>query len=1211
MLTGRVVLGYARYLGIDPETEPRLVDVAREALTDPMPVGWERHLNEEYCRPFFFSEREGIATWEHPLLRHYLAKVDALRATTAENAHLPTPIASIYTPQTSPPPSWPLLHQIPSHVLPQLQPLALDARHHQSRQHVQPPPATMHYWAASCPYQPLLNALPHESTDPSMLLSYAPSGSCTVPAMDHAATSHSAALQKHHVQYRVQHTGLASPATLLPGEMAPPDVSHAQPSVRDPSQMTDLERLRLQQVERYQQHLLQLQGYTDRADQSPSQALSSNVPSQHWQEQRRKQWQRLQELQHEHIERQLRENRGGELSRSGSEPVGVTRSDATADGQTADAEGTSQTDRKPPGAFEAPPQPVQRTSLELGERFGEGGRRVDGADADTLPTLKQLAAPLVGIMGSALQRTASAGAAAATALKRRGSAAAAAASAAASAGHGAAAAAAAAAFTQPIETPLPPPPPSAGPGGGSVAQVAAAEVEAAEKAFRVACEVLTATLEQQREALSASAAHIVNEAMGSARARVHLVFHQLGAMVDHAGSSTRAFAAPAVRLDEDSATSGDVTAAGSAESSTMLATGTVDACAALSDARDARMLEVEATLRACEKRIDALRSTRLEASASLIGSSNGIFAAGSSATEAAGTGQPTFAEVMAADKALKELDTSAAFELEQALWRGGLRGAALQARVQLELDDLREQWREHRAKVEHAAVEDVRRREAQKKSLAAYVHRSMVDAATHSLSRLLEVAAAAAGDLTATALRALHQRTIAMQRTCGAFVDHERSDVWNAEVFTSSLMHRLVDGAEALVVQLHAELTSLVEAVAAAATQAVAWVRADEELTIVARQADEEARGAVGASERAMEARCAAFDDDVLQMRHRALESFERGLALTLNFGEALLVGELLRVAPSRASPQSVPPPPHSAARQGLATTVSTCQQSQSTLHSADSSHDCGLAASAPKTLVAAAHSSWPCRPVSGTIAVCQPAMSATSTDVLPRQLPCQRAVARPCTSVCAPLPRASCIASAEANTPPNPHVPASPDEAAECGGAPTMPMTPRVGAPRAFAEAWLNSRGSLLSPNSKGSLLSPDSRQTADTRASPFTGADDGKTQLGGALVDGSPHNPVVTTAVISAGCGDLNERLAAAPLEEALEPLVARQLQWEELDIDAAAVTAAVEIVEEAAAAAVVPEEGTVEGMLAFLDEATQEVQPLMQTSEHGADVPQGSCG
>ena len=74
LLAGPVILGYARYLGIDPETEPTLVDIAREALTEPMPDGWERHLNEDYQMPFFYSDTAGVC-WEHPMLAHYLARV--------------------------------------------------------------------------------------------------------------------------------------------------------------------------------------------------------------------------------------------------------------------------------------------------------------------------------------------------------------------------------------------------------------------------------------------------------------------------------------------------------------------------------------------------------------------------------------------------------------------------------------------------------------------------------------------------------------------------------------------------------------------------------------------------------------------------------------------------------------------------------------------------------------------------------------------------------------------------------------------------------------------------------------------------------------------------------------------------------------------------------------------------------------------------------
>ena len=62
----RAVLAYARYLGVDPETEPNLLPVAHEALTGPLPPGWERHLDEVHLMPFFYSDTAGTC-WEHEL----------------------------------------------------------------------------------------------------------------------------------------------------------------------------------------------------------------------------------------------------------------------------------------------------------------------------------------------------------------------------------------------------------------------------------------------------------------------------------------------------------------------------------------------------------------------------------------------------------------------------------------------------------------------------------------------------------------------------------------------------------------------------------------------------------------------------------------------------------------------------------------------------------------------------------------------------------------------------------------------------------------------------------------------------------------------------------------------------------------------------------------------------------------------------------------
>ena len=143
--------------------------------------------------------------------------------------------------------------------------------------------------------------------------------------------------------------------------------------------------------------------------------------------------------------------------------------------------------------------------------------------------------------------------------------------------------------------------------------------------------------------------------------------------------------------------------------------------------------------RLCNARQEALRATRLEAPATAppnsstsggsFGGSNPLLAAGGEmglgdTGEVGGGGGDSAplhdavaasADVATAERALRELDSSAAFELEQALWRGGLRGPALQARLQTELEALREQWREHKAHAERAAAEQYSQRSAKKK----------------------------------------------------------------------------------------------------------------------------------------------------------------------------------------------------------------------------------------------------------------------------------------------------------------------------------------------------------------------------------------------------------------------------------------------------------------------------------------------------------------
>jgi hypothetical protein len=285
--------------------------------------------------------------------------------------------------------------------------------------------------------------------------------------------------------------------------------------------------------------------------------------------------------------------------------------------------GAQAANTKPSSSSGTPSTAFNRTSLESGRRSG---------DDEELPSLRELAAPLVDLVGSALSKTASASASAAAALKRRGTAAAAAATAAAGDGRGAVAAAAAAAFALSPEE-LTPPPPAAADGESAVALRAVAEVDAARQALRLTCEAHTATLGQQREALSSASARQVDETLGIARKRV---------------------AELATELAIEAARSPSAIDAGSQ------APRAVDACAALREARETRAHEAEASVRTFERRVEALRATRtasgstgivtgcLDAGGGMAGTCIGT---GVSSTPESAAGAS--AEVAAAERALR------------------------------------------------------------------------------------------------------------------------------------------------------------------------------------------------------------------------------------------------------------------------------------------------------------------------------------------------------------------------------------------------------------------------------------------------------------------------------------------------------------------------------------------------------------------------------
>uniref|UniRef100_A0ABD2X750 WW domain-containing protein n=1 Tax=Trichogramma kaykai TaxID=54128 RepID=A0ABD2X750_9HYME len=61
------VFDYARRLGIDPDTEPHLLDLAREGLMAALPKGWRPIYDEVSKNYYYYQKSTKITTWEHPL----------------------------------------------------------------------------------------------------------------------------------------------------------------------------------------------------------------------------------------------------------------------------------------------------------------------------------------------------------------------------------------------------------------------------------------------------------------------------------------------------------------------------------------------------------------------------------------------------------------------------------------------------------------------------------------------------------------------------------------------------------------------------------------------------------------------------------------------------------------------------------------------------------------------------------------------------------------------------------------------------------------------------------------------------------------------------------------------------------------------------------------------------------------------------------------
>lgn len=73
-------MDYAKRLGIDPDAEPHLLDLAREGLMAALPKGWSPCFHEASGAWYYYQASTGTTTWEHPLDAIYKGLVEQARA---------------------------------------------------------------------------------------------------------------------------------------------------------------------------------------------------------------------------------------------------------------------------------------------------------------------------------------------------------------------------------------------------------------------------------------------------------------------------------------------------------------------------------------------------------------------------------------------------------------------------------------------------------------------------------------------------------------------------------------------------------------------------------------------------------------------------------------------------------------------------------------------------------------------------------------------------------------------------------------------------------------------------------------------------------------------------------------------------------------------------------------------------------------------------
>ncbi|KFZ59968.1 Centrosomal protein of 164 kDa, partial [Antrostomus carolinensis] len=62
---------FAQEIGIDPEVEPELLWLAREALMAPLPPEWKTCQDVANDAIYYFNFGNGESTWDHPCDNHY------------------------------------------------------------------------------------------------------------------------------------------------------------------------------------------------------------------------------------------------------------------------------------------------------------------------------------------------------------------------------------------------------------------------------------------------------------------------------------------------------------------------------------------------------------------------------------------------------------------------------------------------------------------------------------------------------------------------------------------------------------------------------------------------------------------------------------------------------------------------------------------------------------------------------------------------------------------------------------------------------------------------------------------------------------------------------------------------------------------------------------------------------------------------------------